>query len=94
MEVNRQRLGLSGGGTADVLNVKADPLMHGSLLLQPGILPGYHMHKGSWISILLDGTVGREEILSLLDMSWHLTAPKMKQAPPGLPGRHGEDLPE
>ncbi len=79
MSVERRRLGLSGDGTVDVLNVKADPLMHGSLLLHPGILPGYHMHKGSWLSILLNGTVDREEILSLLDMSWHLTAPKGKK---------------
>ena len=56
--VPREKLGLPGDGRAEVLNLKADPVMMGSLLLEPGILPAYHMQKASWVSVLLDGTVG------------------------------------
>ncbi|MCR5306092.1 MAG: MmcQ/YjbR family DNA-binding protein [Oscillospiraceae bacterium] len=73
MRVGRERLGLSGSGQTDVLNVKCDPLMTGSLQLRPGILPAYHMNKQSWISILLDGTVPLTEIDGLLRMSYAVT---------------------
>ena len=31
-----------------------------------GILPGYHMNKNHWITILLDGTVKKERIFLCL----------------------------
>ena len=57
MTVPRARLGLPGAGAADILNVKCDPALAGSLRLNPGILPAYHMNKDTWLSVLLDGTV-------------------------------------
>lgn len=42
----------------------------------PGFLPGYHMNKTNWLSILLDGTVSDEQILDLLDLSFQMTAKK------------------
>ena len=65
MNVPRERLGLSGKGEVDILNVKCDPVLGGALRLQAGFLPGYHMKKDSWISILLDGTVDPNTIFSL-----------------------------
>ena len=50
--------------------------MAGFLTVEKGILPGYHMHKGNWITILLDGSVEMEQICSLLDQSFLLTAGK------------------
>jgi predicted DNA-binding protein (MmcQ/YjbR family) len=75
MRVSRKRLGLSGDGLTDVLNVKCDPMMTGSLLLQKGILPAYHMNKQSWVSVLLDGTVPFSQAEALLRMSYAVTAP-------------------
>ena len=67
MDVPRERLGLGEDASSltaspevDILNVKCDPMLSGSLRMQTGILPGYHMNKGNWISILLDGTVNIE----------------------------------
>lgn len=74
MSVPRKRLGIPGEGNVDILDVKSDPLLAGSLRLKSGILPGYHMNKGSWITILLDGTVNENEIFSLLNMSFELTS--------------------
>ncbi len=79
MDLHRSKLGLSGEGMVDVLNVKCDPLMSGSLQLQPGIFPGYHMNKGNWITVLLDGTVELEQIGILLDISYDIVGRKGKR---------------
>lgn len=79
MEVPKGRLGLSGEGIADVLNVKCDPLLIGSLLKSDGFLPAYHMSKAHWISILLDGSVPLADMVSLLDLSFQMTEKKIKK---------------
>lgn len=82
LKVRRDKLGLDGSGEADVLNVKCDPLLLGSLLEQPGYFPAYHMSKDKWLSILLDGPAPDEEIKCLLDLSFDLTRSKVKRKPP------------
>lgn len=77
MDVPREKLGLSGTDPVDVINLKCDTLS-GVLRQQPGFLPAYHMHRDSWITVLLDGTVPPEEIYPLIDLSYTLTAPKRK----------------
>lgn len=74
MDVPREKLGLSGNGYVDILDIKSDPIMTGSLLLEKGILPAYHMRRGNWISVLLDGSVERDMVFSLIDMSFDITA--------------------
>lgn len=73
MDVPRNKLGLNGNDLIDILNIKCDPIMNGSLQMQEGFLPAYHMHKGNWITVLLDGSVDKEMIFSLLDMSFAMT---------------------
>lgn len=77
MEVERTKLGLPGSGETDVLNVKCDPRIIGSLRGQPGFLPAYHMNKEQWISILLDDSVSDEQIKELLQFSFELTRKKI-----------------
>lgn len=76
MKVERVRLGIGGDGAVDVLNVKCDPGMVMILKNTVGFLPAYHMNKTRWISVLLDGTVGRDTVLDLVDQSFALTSPK------------------
>lgn len=45
----------------------------------PGVIPGYHMNKEHWNTIILDGTVPPEDIRTMLAESWQLTAPKRKE---------------
>ena len=78
MNVEKKRLHLTGDEAVDVLNVKCDPILIGSLRREPGFLPAYHMSKDSWISILLDGTVPDDRIMPLLGMSYDLVAPRAK----------------
>lgn len=74
MDVSKNKLGLSGDEIVDILDVKTDPILSGSLRDGKGIFPGYHMQKGGWISILLDGSVDKQQILWLLDMSFAITS--------------------
>lgn len=76
MRVGRDKLGLSGTGETEVLNLKCDPELIGFLRTRPGFLPAYHMNKSQWISVLLDDSVSGEEIRNLIRMSYGLTEPK------------------
>lgn len=79
LEVGRDKLGLSGDGTVDVVNVKCDPRLIGSLLTQPGYHRAYHMNKEKWISLRLDGSVPAEALEMLISMSYDLTGARKKQ---------------
>lgn len=74
MNVKREKLGLSGSGYVDILDIKCEPMTVLSLLSEKGFLPAYHMHRGNWITVLLDGMVEKGRIFSLLDMSFDITA--------------------
>ncbi len=77
-DVTKDKLGLHSTETIDILNIKVDPILSGSLREEDGIFPAYHMNKGSWISILLDGTVDKDKIFFLLSISFDLTSAKKK----------------
>ena len=72
MNVEKSKLGLNEDGTVEIIDVKCDPEMTGMIIQTYGFLPGYHMNKQHWITILLDGTVGESKILDFLDMSYDL----------------------
>ena len=74
MNVSKKSLGLNGEGKVDIINVKCDPLIVGSLRIQKGFLPAYHMNKDNWISIILDGGASDSLILELLDASYDAVA--------------------
>ena len=80
MDVEREKLHLPDDlrkeDDVDILNLKCDPNLAGSLMANPGIFPAYHMNKVNWISVLLDGSVPEKQIFSLLDLSFDLTAGK------------------
>jgi len=73
MEIPKEKLGLSGGGDIQVVNVKCDTRLIGSFREEKGIFPAYHMSKAHWLTVSLDGTVEEDKIKFLLDMSYDLT---------------------
>lgn len=80
MDIPRSKLGLIGDEYVDVLNIKAaDPFTRDILVQQEGYFPGYHIARGNWVSVLLDGTVDISEIFSLIDMSFMATASKKER---------------
>lgn len=82
MRIPKRALGLSGEGALDVVNLKCDPILIGSLLGESGFFPAYHMSKGNWITVALDGSVPDEKIKVLLDMSYDATAQRGKKKRP------------
>lgn len=78
MDIPQNRLGLAGNKIIDILDVKCDPILVGSLREKDGFYPAYHMNKTNWITLVLDGSVADEEIKRLIDMSFKLTDIKKK----------------
>lgn len=78
MDLTKSKLGIDEDEIIDVVNVKCDPNLIGSLRQEKGFYPAYHMNKTNWITIALDGSVEAEKIKWLLDMSYELTADKKK----------------
>ncbi len=73
MEISREKLGLSGGGDIQVVDVKCDTRLISSFREETGILPAYHMNKAHWLTVALDGTADDDKLKFLLDMSYELT---------------------
>lgn len=82
MDVPKAKLGLSEAGSLPVVNLKCDPIAIGSLLAKDGFFPAYHMSKGAWITVALDGSVAEEELKFLLGVSFDLTDVKLKKRKP------------
>lgn len=78
MTVLPSKLSLDGDEPVSIINVKCDPVMTGSLLMEKGFFPAYHMNKNNWVSILLDGPVPDHQITFLLQVSYDSVAPKRR----------------
>ena len=78
MRVPYRRLGMERDGDADLVDVKCSPLLMGAYRSQPGILPGYHMNREHWLTILLDGSAEDALIRELLEISFDLTNGKKR----------------
>lgn len=79
MDVQKHKLGIQGNEQVDILNIKCDALTIGSLIKNKGFMPAYHMNKEHWVTIILDGSVLKNEIFNLLDLSFELTNKKHRQ---------------
>ena len=80
MDIPRENLGLHGEGRVDILNVKlADTAYADMLIHQNGYFKGYHISRGNWVSVLLDGTVPMKDIQSLLAESYAVTSKKYRK---------------
>jgi predicted DNA-binding protein (MmcQ/YjbR family) len=61
-------------------NAKCDPDMALELREQyEAIVPGYHMNKQHWNTVIVDGTLTTSLIKSLIDASYDLVKPKPKK---------------
>lgn len=55
------------------INLKCDPELAIELREKyESIIPGYHMNKTHWNTVIIDGTVPAREILKLIDHSYSL----------------------
>ena len=79
MELSKAKLGLNEEGMIDNVNLKCDPILIGSLRLEPGFFPAYGMSKTNWITVALDESASSDKIKMLLDMSFQITSVKAKK---------------
>lgn len=73
MDVRCDRLGLDGEGIVYIMDVKCGPLLSGSYLGNPGVVPAYHMNKAHWLGVLLDDSAKDATVKELLEISYDLT---------------------
>lgn len=79
MRVKKHCIGVDSDEYIDIVNLKCDKVMVGSALGNNGFYPAYHMNKENWITAALDGSASEENIKFFLDISFELTAPKIKK---------------
>ncbi len=80
MNISYEKIDSEKSGMVDILNVKLeDILMRDYLVSLDGYYPGYHISRGNWISIALDGTVPFEAVCELIDTGFSVTASKKKR---------------
>lgn len=74
--VEKNKLGLEGTERVDIINIKCDSILIGSLLLNKGYFPAYHMNKQSWLTALLDNSVSDGELKDLIHLSYEMIQKK------------------
>lgn len=79
MTIPKTKLGIQQDGMIDIVDVKCDPILIGSLRSEPGFFQAYHMSKESWLTVSLDGSVAEDKIKMLVEMSFQATAAKIKK---------------
>ena len=79
MTIAKRKLGICEDGNVDIVNLKCAPEMLDSLWQETGIYPAYHMNRGHWISVTLDGRVSPDTLRFLLSVSFTLTKASKKR---------------
>ena len=72
---------LAMSGDSPRSNLKCDP--NEALMLRDifeGVIPGYHMNKRHWNTVILDGDVPRGEIERMMDPSYGLVVKSLKKS--------------
>lgn len=80
MNISYEKVDPDKSGMVNIINVRLeDMLMRDFLVQQDGFYKGYHISRGNWISVVLDGTVPYETITNLIDISFGSTASAKKK---------------
>ena len=79
MTIPKTRLDIRSDGMVDIVNLKCEPLLVGSLRSEPGVFPAYHMNRMHWITVFLNGRMPAERIFELIDISFMATASAKKR---------------
>ena len=79
--MNKMFILVTEDGTPLHINLKCDPeeaqILRG---LHTSIMPGYHMNKEHWNTVILDGSLPDELIYKMIDDSYNLVVKGLKKA--------------
>ena len=78
IRISKKRLHIDSDEEIDIMNVKCEPVVIGSFLMEDGFSPAYHMNKTHWITVAPEAD--EEKVKMLIDESFSLTATKRKKA--------------
>ncbi len=80
-------------GEVGRMNLKCDPEQALALRdIFTAVVPGYHMNKAHWNTVILDGSIPRGEIERMIDHSYGLVVKGLPKATrTALEIRHGSD---
>lgn len=79
IKVGSKMFCLIGSENSKRINLKCDPLKALELRKEhSAILPGYHMSKKHWNSILLDGSIAPDLLKQMIDHSYELVFNKLR----------------
>lgn len=70
--VKRSRLGLSGDGDEEIVDLRADPEELKALIDNERYFPGYHMNKKHWFTVILNGNLSEKELFFRVDESFRI----------------------
>lgn len=60
------------------INLKCDPVLAVELRqIYSSVIPGYHMNKTHWNTVILDGSIPQEVLLEMIDHSYQLVFDKL-----------------
>lgn len=76
MTISAKHLGFDYDSKVEVMDLHINPEKMDDLLKNPNYLPGYHMNKKYWFSVILDGSVSNDELFSRIDESYTLAKKK------------------
>ncbi|NJN25924.1 MAG: MmcQ/YjbR family DNA-binding protein [Cyclobacteriaceae bacterium] len=63
------------------INLKCDPMRAMELRAQfPAIVPGYHMNKQHWNTVVMNGSLSDTLVYELIDHSYELVVAKLPKA--------------
>lgn len=74
LTVGKDKLIPGTSGKVEILDLRIDPSSPAAK--EKKYLPGYHMNKSRWITVILDGSVPTREIYKLIDASYELADAK------------------
>ena len=72
MDIPQKRLGLEGDHVVEILDVRIDSENLSQTIDGKRFFPAYHMNKKHWITILLNGSLPKEEIFQYLNDSYQM----------------------
>lgn len=70
MNIDYSKLDSKRRGEVEIIDLKLGKEKVQYYLKENGFYPAYHMNKKNWITVLLDGTVADEKIISLVEESY------------------------
>ncbi|GAB3749230.1 MmcQ/YjbR family DNA-binding protein [Microlunatus parietis] len=69
------------GGEPGTVSLKCNPALALELRdRHPGVVPGYHLNKRHWNTIILDGSVPGDEVAELIEHSYELVVASLTRA--------------